>query len=84
MAKRYLKKIVSRLKTSSPKIQVSPSSGSSIAEPFRPTFAFLNVVPVAAFVPVLPCLVALSVRVVFTSLDDNALLKAKIKITKLI
>ena len=84
MAKRYLKTIVSRLKTRSPKIQVSPSSGSSIAEPLRPTFAFFNIVPDAVLVSVLTSFVALCVLAVFTLLTDNAFLKARKKITKLI
>ena len=82
MAKRYLKTIVSRLKTSNPKDQVSPSSGRSTAEPLRPTFAFFNVAPVAVSMP--PRFVALGVLAVFTLLDDSAFLKARKKITKLI
>ena len=82
MAKRYLKTIVSRLKTSNPKIQVNPSSGSSTAEPLIHTFAFFNVAPVATLM--LPPFVALGVLAVFTLLDDSAFLKARKKITKLI
>ena len=84
MAKRYLKTIVSRLKTSNPKIQVNPSSGSSTAEPLIHTFAFFNVAPVAVLVLMLPPFVALGVLAVFTLLDDSAFLKARKKITKLI
>ena len=72
MAKRYLKTIVSRLKTSSPNTHVSPSNGSSTAEPLRPTFAFLSAVAAVAF------------AVLFTTLENNALRKARMKITKLI
>ena len=84
MAKRYLNTIVSRLKTRSPKTHVRPSNGSSIAEPLRPTFAFLNVAPAVVGVVALLSFLAFSVRVVFTSLEDNALRRARIKITKLI
>ena len=84
MAKRYLKTIVSRLKTSSPKIQVNPSSESSTAEPLIHTFAFFNVASVADLVLMLPHFVALGVLAVFTLLDDSAFLKARKKITKLI
>ena len=74
MAKRYLNTIVSRLKTSSPNSHVSPSIGSSIAEPLRATLVFFNVSPIVGF----------SVQVVLTLLEDRALLKAKMKITELI
>ena len=84
MAKRYLNTIVSRLKTSSPNSHVSPSIGSSIAEPLRATFAFFNIVPTAAWiVPALP-LVGGSVWVALVWPEDNALLNAKMKITELI
>ncbi len=36
MAKRYLKTIVSRLKTSNPNTHVSPRRSGSAAEPLRP------------------------------------------------
>ena len=52
MAKRYLKIIVSRLKTSNPKTHVNPSNGSSTAEPLRPTFTFLNISSAEAFLVV--------------------------------
>ena len=79
MANRYLNTTVSRLKTSKPNTHVSPSIGSSTAEPLRPILAFLNLVQTVALVVVsLPC-----VRVAVTSQVDKAFLKAKIKITKL-
>ena len=61
MAKRYLNTIVSRLKTSNPNTHVSPSNGSSTAEPLRPTFTFLKVSSTEALVSaVLPCCVVLT------------------------
>ena len=85
MANRYLNTVVSRLKTSRPKTHVRPSNGSSVAEPLRrPSFAFLNVVPAVALVVPVLSFVELSVRAVFTVLDDNALRKARTKITRLI
>ena len=84
MAKRYLNTIVSRLKTSSPKTHVRPSNGSSMAEPLRPSFAFLNIVSAVGLVVPVLSFVELSVRAAFTVLDDNALRKARTKITRLI
>ena len=85
MAKRYLKTMVPRLKTSNPNVQVSANKGSSIAEPLRPIFAFLTaVLPTVVSVDEALPAVVLRVRVVFTSLDDRALRKAKTKITRLI
>ena len=81
IAKRYLNAIESRLKTSRPKIHVSPSNGSSIAEPLRPILAFFN--KASAVVAVLQPS-ALNILVELTSLNDNALRKAMMKITKLI
>ena len=79
IANKYLNAIVSRLKTSKPNTHVSPSIGSSIAEPLRPSFAFLNLVQIVALVVVpLPC-----VLVEVTSQMDKVFLKARIKMTKL-
>ena len=61
MAKRYLNTIVSRLKTSSPKIHVSPSNGSSIADALRLIFALFSVAPAVALVLAEFSFVALSV-----------------------
>lgn len=85
IAKRYLNAIESRLKTSRPKIHVSPSNGSSIAEPLRPTLALFNKASavVVAVVAVLQSS-ALNILVELTPLNDNALRKAMMKITKLI
>jgi hypothetical protein len=55
-----------------------------MAEPLRPSFAFLNVVPAVALVVPVLSFVELSVRAAFTVLDDNALRKARTKITRLI
>ncbi len=83
MAKRYLNTIVSRLKTSNPNTHVSPSNGSSTAEPLRPIFIFLNIASaVALVVPVLAS-DAPDVRVVLTWLEDKALRKVRMKITTL-
>ncbi len=81
MAKRYLNTIVSRLKTSNPNTHVSPSNGSSTAEPLRPNFMFLNIA--SAFALVVPVLAsdAPDVRAELTWLEDKALRKARMKIT---
>ncbi len=84
MAKRYLNTIVSRLKTSNPNTHVSPRRGSSTAEPLRPIFTFFNIASAFALVvPALPSNVP-EVLVVLTWLEDNALRKAKMKITTFI
>ena len=73
------------MKTSSPNSHVSPSIGSSRAEPFRATFVFFNVVPAAAWVlPVLLFVVDLRVRFVLTLLEDKTLRNAKTKTIELI
>ncbi len=83
MAKRYLNTIVFRLKTSNPNTHVSPSNGSSTAEPLRPIFTFLNIASaIALVVPVLASNVP-DVRVVLTWLEDRALRNARMKITTL-
>ena len=84
MAKRYLNTIVSRLKTSNPNAHVSPSNGSSTAEPLRPIFTFLNIASAVALVVVVLPSDVLAVVVVLTYLADIALRKAKMKITTLI
>ena len=81
MAKRYLNTIVSRLKTSNPNTHVSPSNGSSTAEPLRPIFTLLNIASVFALViPTLSSDVP-DVRAVLTWLKDKALRNARMKIT---
>lgn len=70
MANRYLNAIVSRLNTNKPNSHVSPRIGSSIAEPFRPTFAFLKVLLVFVLVPAI--------------LEDMAFRRARMKIIMLI
>ena len=83
MAKRYLNTIVFRLKTSNPNTHVSPSSGSSTAEPLRPIFTFLSIaLDIALVVPVLASNVP-DVRVVLTWPEDRALRNARMKITTL-
>ncbi len=83
MAKRYLNTIVFRLKTSNPNTHVSPSNGSSTAEPLRPIFTFLNIASaIALVVPVLASNVP-DVRVVLAWLEDRALRNARMKITTL-
>ncbi len=64
MAKRYLNTMVSRLNASSPNTHVSPSNGRSIAEPLRPSFTFLNLLPAIVLVAAAPP----SVRFVLTCL----------------
>ena len=84
MAKRYLNTIVSRLKTNNPNTHVSPSKGSSTAEPLRPTFTFLNISSAEALViVVLPSEVS-NLDVAATWLADNALRNARMKMTMLI
>ncbi len=80
MAKRYLNTIASRLKTSNPNTHVSPSNGSSTAEPLRSIFAFLNIA--SAFEVLLPFNV-LEVCVALTWWVDRTLFSARIKKTRL-
>lgn len=84
MAKRYLNTIASRLNTSNPNIHVNPSNGSNTAEPFTATLAFFNALPNVALVDAGLPFVVFNALVVVTSLDDNALRKARMKITALI
>ncbi len=83
MAKRYLNTIVSRLKTSNPNTHVSPSNGSSAAEPLKLIFIFLNIALALALVVPVRHSDAPDVRVVLTWLEDKALRKARMKITTL-
>ena len=83
MAKRYLNTIVSRLKTRIPNTHVSPSNGSSTAEPLRPTFAFLNISSAEVLVDVVLPSKVFNLDDAATWLVDNALRNARIKITML-
>jgi hypothetical protein len=80
IAKRYLNTIVSRLKTSNPNTHVSPSNGSSMADPLRPTFTFLNNSWAEALAVVVfpPCALSL------TWLEDRVFRKARTKTTTFI
>ena len=84
MAKRYLNTIVSRLKTSNPNTHVSPSNGSSTAEPLRPTFTFVNISSAEALVVLLLPSKVFNLEVAATCLEDKAFRKARTKITMLI
>ena len=84
MAKRYLNTIVSRLKTSNPNTHVSPSNGSSTAEPLRPTFTFLNISSAEALVDVVLPSKVFNLDVAATWLVDKALRNARMKMAVLI